>query len=248
MIINRRSPEPFYFAGNKKIGVLLIHGFTGSPSEMRLLGNYLHKEGYTVYAPLLKGHGTSPKEMKKTNKDDWWKSVIEGYNYLREKGYEQIVPIGLSMGGILSLKLAVEKDVVAVVSLATPIFVHNKKFDLAKWIKYFIPYQAKTEKAEHIQKHLAVYNQTPVACIASLNLLIKEVKANLYRVSNPILIIQGKADETVHYKSADYIYNNVNSAQKNLKWYNKSTHIITLDHDRNKVFQDISLFLEEFSK
>lgn len=248
MKIKKRKSESFYYAGDKKIGILLVHGFTGSPSEMSLLGEFLYKEGYSVYAPLLTGHGTSPEEMKKTNKDDWWNDVLDGYDFLKSEGCKNIVAIGLSMGGSLSLKLAIERDLLAVVSLAAPIFVTNKYIGLSKWIKYFIPYQEKNKKSDHIQKHLVVYDRTPVACAASLNLLIKEVKKNLRKISIPILIIQGKTDETVYYESANYIYNNVGSTIKKIKWYNESTHIITLDHDKDKVFQDISLFLKEFSK
>lgn len=248
MKISKRDCKTFFFEGSKKIGCLLIHGFTGSPSEMRLLGEFLHKEGYTVYTPLLSGHGISPDEMKKTNKDNWFKSVVDGYDYLKVEGCENIVAIGLSMGGTLSLKLANERELLGIVSLAAPIFVQNKLMRFSKWIKYFIPYQEKTKKAEHIQKHLSVYDRTPIACAESLNLLIKEVKANLKKISVPALIIQGKADETVRYESAEYIYKNIRSTKKQIKWYDQSTHIITLDRDRDKVFQDINLFLKQISK
>ena len=113
--------EPFLLPGGTK-GVLLIHGFTGSPSEMRLLGDYLHQLGYTVLAVRLCGHGTNVKELRETNWRHWFSTVENGYHIL--KGLcSKITVVGLSMGGLLSLKLAAEYPVSKVVSLSTPIYI-----------------------------------------------------------------------------------------------------------------------------
>ncbi|OEF99703.1 hypothetical protein BHF71_07695 [Vulcanibacillus modesticaldus] len=248
MKITKRRPDPFFYEGKKEVGILLIHGFTGSPAELSLLGKFLHQTGYTVYAPLLAGHGKTPEEMKKTNKDDWWNSVLEAYEHLKQKGYDRIIAIGLSMGGILALKLAMEKPLLAVIPMAAPIFVHDRRVALTRWLKYFITYSVKEKKEEHIESQLASYDRVPVICVESLHKLIKEVKVSLNKVGIPTLVIQGMNDETVVPESANYIFNNINSTLKEIKWYHQSTHIITLDNEREKLFEDIRLFLERVSK
>ncbi len=244
MKITKKSPEHFYYQGNKNVGLLLIHGFTGSASEMSLLGNFLHEEGYSVYAPLLKGHGLTPEDMAKTNKDDWWNSVLEGYELLKSKGYDQIVAVGLSMGGILALKLALERKLIGVIPMAAPIFVHDKMIGLSRWIKYVRAYQIKQKKSDEIEEYLVSYDRTPIVCVESLNHLIREVKRDLEKIEIPIQIMQGKKDETVVTKSAVYIYDHVGSMNKVLKWYEHSSHIMTLDREREKIFGDILDFLK----
>ncbi len=245
MKIVKKNPDPFYYQGNNKIGLLLIHGFTGTPAEMKLLGKYLHQHGYTVYAPLLTGHGKTPEEMAKTNHKDWWNSVTYAYDFLKEEGYEKIVSVGLSMGGVLSLKLAYKKPLSAVVAMAAPIYVHDKRMGWARWIKYVKTFQPKVKKEAYIEEHLVAYDRTPIACVGSLDKLIKEVKRNLQKIMIPAFIMQGKKDETVYYESASYIYEHVGSTVKEISWYEDSTHIMTLDREREQVFSDIRIFLEK---
>jgi len=250
--ITKKSPDPFFYQSKDKTksdtAILLIHGFTGSPAEMKLLGEYLHEQKkFTVYAPLLAGHGTTPEDMVTTGKEDWWQSVDDAYAFLQKKGYKKIVAIGLSMGGILALKLAMEQKLVSVISLAAPIIVHDKRIGWSRWLKYVIAYQKKRKKEDHIEEYLASYDRTPIRCVESLHSLMKEVEARLSDVKTPIMIMQGKRDETVDPESANYIYNHVSSKHKKLKWYEKSTHIMTLDREREQIFTDIGLFLEKIS-
>ena len=102
--LHRRSVEPFYFPGNH-IGCLLLHGFSGSPSEMRYMGERLAQDGWTVSGILLSGHGTTPELMAKTSWEDWVKDAEAGVRQLR-KSCDIIIGIGLSMGGLLALHLA----------------------------------------------------------------------------------------------------------------------------------------------
>ncbi len=251
MKVIKKDPDSFYYQGDRKIGLLLIHGFAGSAAEMRLLGDFLHEKGYSVYIPLLKGHGLTPEDMAKTDKKDWWGSTLEGYELLKNKGYDQIVAVGLSLGAILALKLAFEKKLVGVVSMSAPIFVRDKRMGLARWMKYVIKYveapQFKQENNDKIDEYLSLYDRTPMVCVESLNYLIGEVRRDLVRIRIPIQIMQGKKDETLVSKSAVYIYDHVESANKELKWYENSFHVLTLDQAREEIFTDILGFLEKIS-
>jgi len=242
------TPEPFFLPGfgpHADTVVLLIHGFTGSPSEFRRLGYYLQDKGYTVKAVLLPGHGTSPEDMIQTGFRDWWRGVKESFEELRKAGYKRIVPIGHSMGGLLSLKLAMEEEVSGVVSLATPIHLGSRKVALAYILQFFVKYISKERPpgSERITSESLSYDRTPVPCVVHLRKLLFHVKKKLDQVRVPLFIAQGEMDRLSLPRSAPFIYERVSSEQKEMKVYPNSSHGILLDSDRDQVFEDIGMFL-----
>lgn len=242
------TPEPFFLQGrgeNRETVALLIHGFTGSPSEFRRLGYYLNDLGYTVKAILLPGHGTTPEDMINTGFRDWWRCVKEEFEELREEGFRRVIPIGHSMGGLLSLKLAMEEEVPAVVSLATPIHLGSRKVIFAFLLQFFVKYISKKRPAgvEHITSESLAYDRTPVPCVVHFRKLLFHVKKKLHRVQVPLFIGQGELDRTSLPASARFIFRSVSSERKEIKVYPNSSHGILLDSDRDQVYKDIGLFL-----
>lgn len=243
----RRNPEPFLFEGDER-GLLLIHGFTGSTAEFGPMGKYFHSLGYTVHAPLLAGHGTTPEEMARTGWQDWWQSVVEGYERLRKYGCKKLFAAGLSMGGVLALRVARELGVDGVISMSAPMRFRNKKAYFAHLLYPFIPYQVRSEqKAPHIEEAIFPYDRTPVKCVASLKQLMRDVRFKLSDIVTPALIIQGGEDETIYPEDAYIIFNGLGSSFKEIKWYPRSSHIIVLDHDREQMFKDIADFLDRIA-
>ncbi len=248
MNIVKRSPDPFYYSGGKT-GILLIHGFTGTPSELRPMGQYFMERGYTVYAPLLAGHGTSPEDMLKTGWQDWWESVLVAYERFRKEKLEKIFVAGLSMGGSLSLYLAAQKPVNGVISMCTPVWIRDKRAMIVDLVRFFMPYKVRrSQKPPEIEQHLVPYDRTPLKCVGSLNRLIRQVRNAMPRVQAPTLIVQACRDETVLPESADYIYKNISSREKYLSWYENSSHLITLDRERKKLFQEVEEFIQKVSE
>lgn len=240
MKIRSRDVEPFDFPGNQ-IGCLLIHGFTGSPGEMRPLGEHLHKNGYTVKGLLLPGHGTKVEDLAATNWGDWYSEVEKGYRDL-QKQCDKIFVIGLSMGGALALHLAAnEKIEGGIVSICAPIFLTKKKAYLAPWAKYFIKFSKKNKSSgKNLQSFW--YDQYPTQGVAELVKGISVIKSELKKITNPILVIQSSLDKTVVPESGQYIYDNIGSKDKRIFWLNNSGHIATLDRERERVF----LWTEDF--
>ena len=115
------TAEPFFLLGDRlKPACLLIHGFTGTPKEMRWMGEYLNCElGFTCFGVRLTGHATRPKDMVRSRWTDWTASVEDGYNFLRG-ATDSVYLVGLSMGGALSLLMSTKLDVKGIV---TTIFV-----------------------------------------------------------------------------------------------------------------------------
>ena len=235
--------EPLFLLGGD-CGVLLIHGFTGSPAEMGLLGEFLHKEGYTVLAPRLSGHGTTVEDMAETKWPHWYSTVEDAYHILKSI-CSRVVVIGLSMGGLLALKLGTEYQVDKIVSLSTPIFIVDKRLDLLPVYKMFRKFVPKKRKKymDVAPKYTVSYGFTPPRSLSSLLNLIQHVDALLPSILVPMLIIQGRHDHTVQARSAEYIYERVGTKEKKLIWLDKSGHIVTIDIERDKVFRYIADFI-----
>jgi carboxylesterase len=245
----KRSPNPFFYSGGKT-GILLIHGFTGTPSELRPMGDFLNQRGYTVSAPLLPGHGTSPEELQTTRWKDWVNSVETAFVELKQSGIEKLYVVGLSMGGLLALLLSIQQQslISGVVSMCAPIKVRDFRANFVRLIHWFMPFSLRGEgKHPDVEQHLIPYDRTPLKSVGELNRLIGFVRKRLKQIEIPTLIIQSRHDETIDPNSATIIFNSISSEDKTLTWYEKSSHIITVDRERKKLFQEVEQFIARTS-
>lgn len=243
-----KGAEEYFLQGNNHKGVLLIHGYTGTPAELRLLGDYLHKEGYTVLGVRLPGHGTTPHDLNETQWPIWYEAARLGCERLL-KCTEEVMVAGLSMGGLLAIKIAAEMPVKKAVFMAAPIYVQDKRVPFLPLLKHFIRYIKKKKRTYFTaDKYNLSYDVMPVKPLTSLFALVKECKEQaLPKITIPCLIVQSRAEHTVAPKSAQYIYDNLGSKQKKLLWLESSGHIVTLDHERETVFEEVSNFLRSDS-
>lgn len=236
--------EPFLLQGGRR-GVLLIHGFTGSPSEMLLLGEHLNACGYTVFAPRLSGHGTSPEEMAGTNWVNWYHSVCDGYHILKHL-CDSICVVGLSMGGLLAIRMGIEFAVGKIAVLSAPIYIADRNIRLLpppeKTIGRYVLKKRRSIPALP-DKYNVAYRRMPLPCVHDLLELIKNSRRALKNLDKPLLIIQSKNDRTVVANSAEYIYKHCASEEKELFWLEKSGHMVVLDLERELVFRKIAEFI-----
>jgi carboxylesterase len=243
-VIHGRNKSPFSHRSGET-GVLMIHGFTGSPGELRPLGEFLGAHGYAVETPVLAGHCTSVEDMMETTDTDWLQSAHDAYLALA-KDVKQVVVIGHSMGGLIAFHLANRNATLGVVSICTPIYLTNPLTIIAPYLAWAMPVQkGKGPRNPQVQEFLGGYNDTPLKTVKGLRRLIEGVKAELPRVVIPTLIQQSNKDITVRPKSATYIYDQISSTKKYLKWYANSGHILPVDVDRAQVFADILSFVRE---
>ncbi|WP_226535758.1 alpha/beta hydrolase [Fictibacillus halophilus] len=241
------APKPFFFEGGKR-AVLMLHGFTGSSADVRMMGRFLQKKGYTCHAPQYKGHAVPPEELVHTGPEDWWEDVIGGYNHLKEKGFDEIAVVGLSLGGVFSLKLATEHPVKAVIPMCAPMYIKSEEVMYKGVCEYAEEYKKREQKSpEQIEQEMEEFKKTPMNTLKALQELLQSVRNSVDLVYAPTFVVQARHDEMINTDSANIIYNEVESEKKDLKWYENSTHVITLDKEKEKLHEDVYAFLEDLN-
>ncbi|WP_042351619.1 alpha/beta hydrolase [Bacillus massiliigorillae] len=237
------APKPFYYRGGNK-AVLLLHGFTGNTVDVRKLGKYLQERGYTCYAPLYKGHGLEPEKIIQTEPADWWQDVIDGYHFLKNEGFSEIAVAGISLGGVFSLRVGAKLPVKAVVSMCAPIL--EKSTDdlfgrIVNYAKAFKKLEGKDE--EQILDEIKDFEQKPAPSIKKLQQFIVDTRQQLKDITSPTFVLQGSLDAPLNKKSSYIIYDHVQTEDKQIKWYERSGHIITLGEERETIYEDVYAFL-----
>ena len=237
--------EPFFLPGGRH-GVLLIHGFTGTPAEMLLLGRYLHAKGYTVLGIRLAGHGTTPEALARTGREEWYDSACDGYSLLADC-CDTISVVGQSMGGLLTMKLAANAPVHRAAVLAAPIFIHEDRHLYRLPPREECVNRYKKKRRRQLQGIPDIcnisYGEMPLVSVHELLDLIENVKVEMPRLHCPLLVVQGQNDHTVQERSAEYIYRRCGSQDKELYWVEHSGHLLTLDCQREDVFAKVDDFL-----
>jgi len=233
-----------FFLPGSSTGILLFHGFTATTLEVRGLAEGIHDQlGWSVSAPLLPGHGTTPSELSHTRFEEWLACANLALNELQSKT-ETVVVGGESMGGLLSLYLAATHPEVSALVLYAPalmtpgmlkarIFKNfvfgSPKRNLTATQPGFLPWQG--------------YRINPLNAVAELGKLQDEVRKHIAEVRQPMIIFQGKQDKTIDSASSRTILNLVNSKDKQLIEIDECGHCVLLDAQHEMVFRETLAFL-----
>ncbi len=248
-----KGAEPF-FHKRGKTGVLLIHGFTSSPDEVRSVGDYLARKNYTVSAPLLKGHGTNPRNLLKIRPEQWQKQIIKEMNKLK-KICSRVFILGSSFGGNLAFDYASKHRTAGIVTVGAPILwrkstLRKVPYYIAKNVKIF---QKKkydyTKVREEIIKKKIQYLNIPLITLGRVLKFTKKSKKELNNIACPVLIMQSKLDAVVSRDTPEYIFNSIRSKIKKIVWFDKAYHVIIIDDTvRKKAFKEVTDFFIHTSK
>ncbi len=270
----KSSPDlDFEFIDDNNIqntnAVLLFHGLTGSTFEMKKYAQHLHANGYDVFAYCLPGHGEDTCNIRCVSYDDWIEFAQEKFLFLKKK-YKKVFLGGLCLGAVLALVLAQKHklEVAGVISLSTTLFLDGwtmpwynfmMPLGLNTLIRYYYtfperePYGIKNiKKRRSIQKIMGkntiAMDNYPLSCVYELLKLSKLARKNMKEVISPILIMHSKDDDLTSVKSAKFVYNNINSAKKELFILNDSYHLMLYDNDKDFVFDKSVEFLNQLKQ
>jgi len=244
----KSGAEPFSAEGGP-VGVLLSHGFTGSPASMVPWGRDLASRGYTVRVPRLPGHGTTWQEMNTTRWADWYGELDAALTDLKSR-CETVAVGGLSMGGCLALKLAQDRpDDVDSLVLVNPA-INLRRFDvkLVPVLQHLLP--SMPGIGNDIKKpgeDEVGYDKTPLKALASQLQMWKQVRADLAKVSAPVLMFRSDEDHVVDDSSKQLILDGVSSDVTEFIPLTDSYHVATIDNDAPMIFEQSASFIQAHS-
>jgi carboxylesterase len=227
---------PFVLDGNR-LGILLIHGFSATTAEVRLLADRLHAENYTVSAPLLPGHYTTPEDLNATKWIDWLDTVDFAYQMLAQKCPIVFVG-GESTGAVLSLWLASKyPDIAGIMAYAPAIklqlsAIDQLKLKIASWFHDEIP-----KDLFNVNERWQGYTVNPLKAVIQLLKLQRATLKQMPQIHQPIMVVQGRLDSTIHPQSGEIILSKVASPaeSKQLYWMEESAHCVLLDNQLDTI-------------
>ena len=262
-MIKKQKLDKIHIGGDQEIrfdvkpkaAILLLHGFTSSPLVFRKMAKYFFEAEFSVYAPVIAGHGSTPDDFSKTNITDWKKSAEEAYEKLK-KDYQKVFIVGNSFGGNLAIWLAANNDVDGLVSLGTPVWLRYHNFIkfrlwLYGWMKkYYHKPKWNLGLEELQQEDDRSYPIIPIKALSSFIAFVeKETVVNLKKIKSPIMVIQANGDRVVHPRSAKHIYDNLNHEQKSIHLIDAKVHdVISSATDSQEVFEKINQFFNSILK
>jgi carboxylesterase len=237
--------KSFFFEGEKNLttGLLFIHGFTATTVEVRQIANYFHHLGYTVAAPLLPGHGSTPAEMNKVSLTDWNDKVEESYSLLRMMK-EKVIVFGESMGALLSLSLAHNHPEIEQLFLFSPALEINGLWK-SRYFWPFVPYIYKKNTDDSMAWQ--GYNVVPLHAARELLKLQQNVLRILSDITIPTMVFLGKKDQTINLDGGVKTFEMLGSSTKKLIWLDESTHCILLDKELARVLNIVTSRIDEIN-
>jgi len=231
--------------GVRGVGVLLVHGFTGSPASIKPWARALAEHGYAVEVPVLPGHGTRWQDLNRVSWTDWYAEAEGAFDRLRES-CEAVVVAGLSMGGSVVLRLAEERgDQVSGVVLVNP-FVSSTRKELVALpvLKRVVPsLRGVVNDIKRPGQDEHGYDRLPLKGLAEVTRMWSVVVPDLGRVTQPVLYFRSAADHVIDASSSPTVLRGVSSADVEERVLHESYHVATLDHDGERIFSETAEFV-----
>ncbi|CAN2201815.1 COG1647 Esterase/lipase [Candidatus Nanopelagicaceae bacterium] len=234
---------------NKSIGILLVHGFTGSPASMRPWAEYLNQHGYTVTVPLLPGHGTRPEDLNMVKWQEWPAKVENDLNVLLQS-CEKVFICGLSMGGgtVLNVATRYSKQLAGIILVNPMIHVKLVPHQLAWVISRFK--KMRDSVGDDIKRPGITewgYDSLPAVGVHQLLKMLSYTRKRLHDVTAPLQLFHSVDDHTLPVSNTEIILAGVGSREKNRIELVNSYHVATLDYDQEIIFENSRIFIQSHS-
>lgn len=244
--------RPFLMDGTDPAkGVVLIHGYMAAPEEIRGLAKFLNSKGYGVYAPRLKGHGTSPDDLVNRNYMEWIEAVEEGAVMMTCR-YDQVIAGGFSTGAGLALDICSRlKSLKAVFAVSPPMKLRDfsAKFipAVSVWNMLMNKFRMEAIKKDFVENnpenpHIN-YTRNPIAGVRELERLMKDLEDRLPLISVPAFVLQSGIDPVVNVKGTQRVFERIGSGKKEYHLFNIDRHGILIGEGSERVYETIANFL-----
>ena len=243
-----------FFSGMQKTCIVISHGYKSSPAEVADFGAFCAKNGVSVYALRLRGHGTSPIDMKNTTHEDWQHSYEIGYQMAKRR-FKNVVLAGFSTGGLLALNSSISKtrsDVCCVISISAALRLCDIRFKLVRFVKMWSDVlqkfdgDAKDFVESEPENPQINYARNYFCCMVELQKLMNKTHDILQKVEHPILVVQSTQDPVVNPDSAKEIFQKTGSKLKEIFEVNIPKHVIVYGPETFRVFQKILKFIKMY--
>lgn len=240
-----KLPQPF-FSENGPRAVLLLHAYSGSSNDVRMLSRFLEKHHYTVYAPIFRGHGTmEPKDILEASVSQWQQDVTAALDFLKSKGYREIAIFGLSMGGIFAMKTLTEahEAIIGGGSFCSPLFKTTNQVPENFLLYAEKVYQAQGFSLDEVTAKVTEISQTQPTQLVAIEELGLSAAEQLGRVKVPVMLVQGGQDEMIDATTVFRSAGALTQTDIVLRWYPTSGHVITVDPVHQQFEKDVLAFV-----
>ncbi|HWO24440.1 MAG TPA: alpha/beta fold hydrolase [Kofleriaceae bacterium] len=246
--------DPEGAGASQSVGIVLVHGFTGTPYEVRYLGEQLARDGFTVRAPLLPGHGVSVKALDRTTWRDWVDAVEGAVDDLRGR-CAQVAVVGQSLGGLLALYLGSQRpELAAVGSLAAPLWLPwfaarvaaSTQGGLLRRVRVLPKLGGSDVRDRRVRAENPCYDAFPTRALGQLLAFMRIVDEALPRVTPPVLVLHGAQDHTAPVACAPRIADRARA--RRLRILPRSYHLIAVDVERDIVAAEVASFVRQAAR
>lgn len=244
-LLNPETAKPFEFWAGE-VGVLLVHGFTGSPREMLPVGEYLSQRGISAVCPLLPGHGTKPADLNSIPWRQWFDTVLDAHDALSRR-CSTVFAGGLSMGGVLALHLAAHRPLAGVGAFASFLRPADWRHHFVEIFKHVMWYDPKGQldiEDPAGREAFAGYDVYPTWGAAQMVRLCRHLEDDLAEIACPVILMHGSRDKTVKYEQMDGIARRLRRATEvTTVTLPSSGHVVTLDLEKERLCADFHQFV-----
>jgi len=244
--------ESFTLTGSTDRAIVLLHGFNDSPQTMRSPGAAMHAAGWTVYAPLLPGHGRSPRAFAASGADEWITAARTAVREALER-HQRVAVGGLSLGGALAAIVASEEPSVKAAVLFAPFFVHSRRLGaiaalwplIAVGVKYLTGGSAtRAVRDPEARATLIAYGCSTPHLLREVQRVVRHARAALPGVRQTVWIAQSSDDYRIPDEQAQAAFDRLGSGDKRLHWTTGNGHVITVDHGHEELSAEAVRWLE----
>nr|WP_204261039.1 alpha/beta fold hydrolase [Enterococcus faecium] len=225
---------------------MLLHAYSGSPNDVRMLARFLEKADYTVYAPLFKGHGTmEPYDILQEKAESWWADTKKAIHFLQSEQFSDIAVLGLSMGGIFAVRALEEEPVIGGGFFCSPLspVETNVPENFEKYVRQVLKIAGKSEK--EINEKAVSYRSLAEHQLMDIQDQAAIAESRLSDIQQPIFLAQAGKDEMIDPNGVFETARKLSRQRVTLQWYPESGHVITVGTARRELEKDVLEFLEK---